>query len=371
MEMNAKGFLRPRLTREMTAQEATLFQRFCPGITLTHPDRSATFTPLWGPIKAVMAGHACDDAIRFKGSSGGVLSALAIHLLESGQVEGVLHIVPSSQNPLENRAQISRSRAEILDGAGSRYAPAAPLTQLGHCLQQEGKFAVIGKPCDIAALRALSRERPDIREKFPFLLAFMCAGTPSLHGTEQVIQEMGLQSSEVSRFRYRGNGWPGMARAETADGRSAEMEYHTAWGRILNRHLQFRCKICPDGTGEFADISCADAWHADEKGYPVFTESAGRSLILIRTEAGSQLVQEAAAQNRIQYENITLAEVEKMQPYQVERKQTLLARLLGFRFAGKATPHYCRMGLLTAARGSKCSRQIRTLAGSWLRGIKT
>src|SRR3712207_7050821 len=38
-----------------------------------------------------------------------------------------------------------------------------------------------------------------------------------------------------------------------------------------------RCKICPDGTGEFADIVCADAWYGKD-GYPDFAEREGRSL---------------------------------------------------------------------------------------------
>jgi coenzyme F420 hydrogenase subunit beta len=37
------------------------------------------------------------------------------------------------------------------------------------------------------------------------------------------------------------------------------MSYADSWGGILSRHVQFRCKICPDGTGGFADVVCADA----------------------------------------------------------------------------------------------------------------
>jgi coenzyme F420 hydrogenase subunit beta len=46
-----------------------------------------------------------------------------------------------------------------------------------------------------------------------------------------------------------------------------------AWGEELSNHLQFRCKICPGGTGEFADVVCAGAWYGKD-GYPDFTERA-------------------------------------------------------------------------------------------------
>ena len=50
------------------------------------------------------------------------------------------------------------------------------------------------------------------------------------------------------------------------------MSYAQSWGEILTKHVQFRCKVCPDGSGGFADVACADAWYGDERGYPSFEE---------------------------------------------------------------------------------------------------
>jgi len=371
MKIFPDGFLRPQTIRELNYSELKLFNNVCPGISVSHLRRDNSFTPTWGPVKEIMTGHAMNDEIRYKGSSGGIVSALAIHLLETGQVQGVLHIVPSDQNPFENIAQISRTREDILRGAGSRYAPAAPLSRLSECLNQDGVFAFIGKPCDVAALRSLGRSRVEVEKKFPFLIAFFCAGTPSLHATKEVVRRMGFDPDEVSKFRYRGNGWPGKACAETIDGQSAEMDYDTSWGHILGRDLQFRCKICPDGTGELADISCADAWNTDEKGYPLFTETSGRSLVLARTTAGLQLIKEAEIYKKIFLDADSLANAEKMQPYQVIRKRTLLARLLGFTLALKlrTRPNYKNLGLFASAKEVSFIRQLRAIAGSWLRGL--
>ncbi|MCL1825580.1 MAG: Coenzyme F420 hydrogenase/dehydrogenase, beta subunit C-terminal domain [Betaproteobacteria bacterium] len=371
MKISPDGFLRPKAIRELSHSEVDLFNTVCPGSSISHLHRNNSFTPIWGPVKEVMTGHAADDEVRHKGSSGGIVSALAIHLLETRQVHGVLHIVSSDQNPFENVAQISYAREDILRGAGSRYAPAAPLSRLSDCLNQEGMFAFIGKPCDVAALRSLMRTHSEIEKKFPLLIAFMCAGTPNLNGTKEIIQEMGFDFLEVSNFRYRGNGWPGKARAETIDGRSAEMDYDTSWGRILGRYVQFRCKICPDGTGEFADVSCADAWNTDEKGYPLFTENQGRSLIIARTDKGLSLIKEAQAHNKILLDACSLTEAEKMQPYQVQRKRTLLARLIGFKLAFKTAPNYRNMGLFAAAKESSFIKQLKAVVGSWLRGLKS
>ena len=110
------------------------------------------------------------------------------------------------------------------------------------------------------------------------------------------------------------------------------MSYNDSWGKILNRHLQTRCKICPDGTGEFADITCGDAWHGDEKGYPSFGELDGRSAILVRTKDGERLLHEAIDTGYVQCEQqkYTLHDLSEMQPYQVNRRQMLIPRSIAF-----------------------------------------
>lgn len=373
MVMAPSGQLRPEVRRPLTAPEAALFLAVCPGRQLVHPDNApVSQVPvhlLWGPLIEVRTGHAVDPQTRYNGSSGGVISALAIHLLESGQVAGVVHIAASETDPFANEPQISRTRADVLKAAGSRYAPASPLKVLQRCLAEPGVFAFIGKPCDVAGLRALAREVPAVADKFPFMLSFMCAGTPSMAGTNAVIAKLGMQPQDVVRFRYRGDGWPGNAKAESTDGRMAVMDYATSWGTILNRHLQLRCKLCPDGTGEFADITCADAWFGDDKGFPTFVEAEGRSLIAVRSARGMQLHDEALAAGAIASDNLPASDIEKMQPYQADRKRVLIARLAGRLLAGRPVPRFRRLRLLRAALGTSPIRLIRNGIGTWMRSI--
>ncbi|WP_205629922.1 Coenzyme F420 hydrogenase/dehydrogenase, beta subunit C-terminal domain [Dechloromonas denitrificans] len=369
MEIDAKGYARPQQTRQLTVEESGDFANSCPGIRLEHTVRDETFLPLWGPVKRSQTGFAVEQDIRYKGSSGGGLSALAIYLLESGKVDGVLHIAPSDTEAFANIAQISRTRADVLRGAGSRYAPASPLVALENCLQEPGVFAFIGKPCDVAALRAISRRRATVAEKFPILMSFMCAGTPGFKGTEAVVRAMGLEPEKTIRFRYRGNGWPGKARAETAEGKVGEMDYDSSWGNILNRHLQFRCKICPDGTGEFADVTCADAWYGNDKGYPTFEESDGRSLVLSRSTKGMQLVNDAVEAGYLAVADLPIEDIERMQPYQADRKRMVAARLFGRKLALRKIPKYIQMGLLKLSLNSSKKRLLRNSIGTWLRSL--
>ncbi|BBO99523.1 Coenzyme F420 hydrogenase/dehydrogenase, beta subunit C-terminal domain [Sulfuriferula nivalis] len=366
VELNASGYLRPRTLETLSSATENKIAEVCPGVTVQHPAGIKGYHPIWGPLVKVRTGFATDPETRKQGSSGGVISALLIHLLESGKIDFVAQIATSQQNPLANELQISRNRADVLRAAGSRYAPSAPLRTLRDLLATSQKFAFVGKPCDVAALRRYSELNKEIKTQIPYMLSFMCAGIPSMKGTYEVLEKLGTDSTKLSSFRYRGDGWPGMARAVQKDGQTFEMDYNTSWGTILNRHLQFRCKICPDGTGEFADIVCADAWYGKD-GYPDFTERDGRSLLLSRTDTGETLIADALANNTIQINNLEIDEIAKMQPYQVQRKQVALARTLATRFALGIAPTYRNLSLLRASTSAAPMNFIRNAIGTYRR----
>lgn len=369
MRIDTAGYLRPHAARSLSADEEGRIRAVCPGIGLAHdapgPD-GVRYYPLWGPMARLAAGYADDAEVRIRGSSGGVLSALLIHLLDSKQVDFVVHTKSSAQDPLTNVTAFSRTREDILDGAGSRYAPAAPVAALHRALAEHGKFAFVGKPCDVAAVRKIIAIEPDLEARIPFLLSFMCAGTPSIHGTYEILKQFRMTGAELLSFRYRGDGWPGMTRAEAVDGRAATMDYNTAWGKILNRHLQPRCKKCADGTGEFADITAADAWYGRD-GYPDFSEADGRSLLIARTAAGERLTAAAEAAGSVKLEEFDVQEIDRIQPYQRRRKGEMLGRSCAARILGKRWPRYRNLGLRGAATAVGIKATARAFIGTTIR----
>ena len=367
MKVSAQGWLRPAVNGALDPGTEALIANVCPGAGLSHPNQE-NHDVLWGPLVAVRTGHATDDEIRWRGSSGGAISALCLHLLETKKVAFVAHIAASTRDPLENELQLSRTREDILNGAGSRYAPSAPLSSLGSLLARNEVFAVVGKPCDIGALRQYARFNPQVQRLVPYMLSFMCAGIPSIRGTHAILEKLGTDASKLASFRYRGDGWPGSAEAVEKDGRRLSMDYNTSWGTILNRHLQFRCKICADGTGEFADVTGADAWYGSN-GYPDFAERDGRSLILSRTPVGEALVLDAARAGVLHIDPLDSREIEKMQPYQAERKRLVSARLAATWLVQRRAPRYKNLRLLKAAGQVRPVRWLRHLAGT-LRRVK-
>lgn len=369
MTLVSPGYARPQVEHAITESVEAKISVACPGARVAPWAKSGSRHPYWGPYRRVMTGNAVDGELRFAGSSGGLLSALALFALESGEVDAVAHIHADPDRPTHNVMTLSRDRASVLAGAGSRYGATSPLAEIDRLLGGDEKIAFIGKPCDASALRLLGLADDRVKEKIPLIFAFFCGGMPSLAGTDRVIAAMGMDPKTVSKFSYRGNGWPGEARAENIDGTVATMSYHDSWGGHLSKEVQFRCKICPDAVGGVADIACADAWYGGETGYPLFDEADGRSLILTRSTAGDRLLDAAISAGVCVVSDCSVAEIDLMQPGQVRRKRVVLARSTAVRIAGQPLPTMRGLEIGTAARRATMTDTARNFLGTLRRII--
>jgi coenzyme F420 hydrogenase subunit beta len=363
MARDGKGWWRPVADAPVDAAGNDRLAAVCPGSTVA-PWQGAAIDPLWGPYRRVATGHATDAAVRHGASSGGVLSALAIHALQSGLVDRVLHVGMAADAPLLTAIARSVDRAGVLRAAGSRYAPAAPLAELADDLARPGRILFIGKPCDVGALRQLLRHDPAMAARFPLLLSFFCAGTPSQDGTDRLLARMGAAGQPISAFRYRGDGWPGFATASHPDGSSHRLSYAQSWGDVLSKEVQFRCKICPDAVGGVADVAAADAWYGGESGYPAFDEADGRSLVITRSAAGDALLDAAVAAGAIAVQPLAMAEVIRMQPHQARRKQLVASRLAALAATGQPRPRTTGLAVLAAAVQGGIAASVKSFAGT-------
>lgn len=366
LERDAKGWWRPTAIGEPAPGTDALLAKTCPGATVSPwPEQAGrTVDPLWGPHVRVMTAHATDPEVRHMASSGGALSALAIHLLATGAVDRVLHVAMDPLQPLFTRIVRSAGRADVVRAAGSRYAPAAPLAEIRAELATPGRILFIGKPCDTGAMRQLMAADPEVAARIPYLLSFFCAGTPSQAGTGRILDRLGVKAEDVSHFRYRGDGWPGYATATRRDGSSERMSYAASWGEILSHEVQFRCKICPDAVGGAADVAAADAWYGGESGYPAFDEADGRSLLISRTAAGDALVAAAEAAGALETAPLPIGEIIKMQPAQARRKRMIASRLAAMAATGLPRPDVSGLGVSKAARMAGPAENVKSFAGT-------
>ncbi len=343
------GYERPVVVGELDHSTVDDIYDVCPGTRieglperLNEPDTRVD--NVWGPWRRIARAWAADPGIRFEGATAGVLTALADYLVTSKRVAFVLHTCSSRTEPTFGERHLSFSSADVLSAAGSVYGPTAPLIDIADVLARNEPFAFIGKPCDIAALRNLARHDGRVDRLVRYWLTPVCGGFGEPQFTDSFIEALGIRRKDVTRFRYRGRGCPGPTRIETQD-TAIERHYLDYWGDDESQwSLPFRCKICPDGIGEAADIAASDTWIG---GSPNRTDSEtdpGTNAVIARTKAGEELIAAAVRDGALTIEyDITPDEMSLYQPHQMRKKYAAWPRHQGLSDEGRIVPETHRL----------------------------
>lgn len=364
IEMEQEGhFLVPKLKND----DWKFCRNVCPvnGIQFNKSEYSSR----WGRYEDVYSGWSADDEIRYKASSGGVLSGLALYLIESGEVDGVLQIRVGS-SPLTTELVCSKDRDSVVTCCGSRYISSSPLASIAKYFNDGCRYAFIGKPCDAEALKNFLLLHPDLQAQFPYLLTFFCAGAPSRAASINLSEDLGVSEDQIYSIRYRGYGWPGKATVTSVEGSTAEMPYIESWNNYLGKDVRKMCKFCVNGTGEFADISCGDLWSLKNNA-PDFSEKPGVNIVFARSKKGKRLLELAAQAGYLHLEPYTLNEdLERIQPKHSDMRASCLAKVIGLRFIGKRPPRYSVAKMIPYWKLKPVSAQIRTILGTVKRGVR-
>ena len=218
-------------------------------------------------------GWASDEAIRHEGASGGLATAILAGALEEGLIDGAVVAGPSEDNALAVEPHLARSVAEIAAARGSKYNMVATNTALGTLLDEPGRYAFVGLPCHIQGLRLAERRHRRLAERVAFSLGIFCGWSAQPRATALAARRLGLDAARLTGVRYRGPGWPGGLRLETDSGQVREQPYPDYYDNDPAMHALTppRCRLCPDGMAELADLSVGDAWlerFADSEGSP-------------------------------------------------------------------------------------------------------
>lgn len=331
--------IRPRAQDEKCGP-CSLCLEVCPAWVNDHtalrsrPGAIPDLLPGFGPVLELYEGYARDPEIRHFGASGGAITALALFCLEQEKMYGVLHIGAAAEDPVRNRTRMSRCRAELLNCTGSRYSPASACDRLDLIESAPAPCVFIGKPSEVTALRKAQRLRPALDAKVGMTISFFCAGSPSTQGTLDLLRLQGIEPGELAELRYRGLGWPGMFAVRRSGQTNLQplLTYKESWG-ILQKFRPWSSHLFPDGCGEDADIVCGDPWCRT----PADGE-AGRSLILIRTERGRQLLRAAEAAGYLEVQPSTPAHLLKSQENLLRKRGAIWGRIFAMRLFGLPTP---------------------------------
>lgn len=305
------------------------------------------FGPLMGTVRSAHIGHANDPEVRRHGASGGVITQVLVHLLESGRIKGAVVTVGNPDEPSQGKGIVARSREELLAAAQSRYATSPTLSVLTEIQKEEGPFALVGLPCQVHALRQRQMDDPRWKDRVPLAIGLLCHYNLPFTATKDAARLLAPPGTRLVRAQSRERderGWPHNTVDLTfSDG----SKWHSPLGpaqtfNILSRVGPLgRCLTCLDATAEFADFAIGDPWIRDERGNWKYEEPAGWSSIIVRTARGADVLEEAERAGALTLRPIPAEEIEQGQYTMMrEKKHRVPIRMALRRLFGRAVPRY-------------------------------
>ncbi len=254
---------------------------------------------LLGPNLGTYVAHATDPEIRRAAASGGVISRVLIHLLETRRIRAAVIVRQGIPVPERAAPFFARTRKEILSGAQSVYAVTPTLTILDQLEREPGPLAFVGLPEQIASLRMLQAAGHPGPQKI-VLVAGPYRGTNMYFGSVRAfLRGQGVEDEvAITHVSWRAGEWPGYLEVRTADGRvfRAEKFYYNY---LIPFFISRNCQITPDFSNELADLSVGDAWS------PAFEkQGGGHSVVVPRSEGAKELLVELAAAGELSLEAV-------------------------------------------------------------------
>ena len=272
--------------------------------------------PYLGVYRELNIGFATDFSVRRSAGSAGVITATLFYLLDTGQIDGAVVLGMDENAPWQNKPFIATTREEILQSAQSKYTISSNNEILPEMERFPGRLAYVGLPCQVHSIRKLQAVNDPSVRNIVYIIAPYCGLNLHFSSINSFLRAHGASDyTKITRLKFREGEWPGHMRVEMSDGRVMELKKFFA-NYLIPFHIMKRCWYCIDGSNEFADISVGDAWA------PVYEERGkGFSIVVSRSEKGTELLHKMKADGVIDLIPQTEAKAVKMHSHMFDNKK--------------------------------------------------
>ena len=265
--------------------------------------------PAVGRWTAAYVGWVEERDFRTRGSSGGMVSWLLLELLRAGEIDGVVHVAPrtpTKENPGLFAYRVSRTPEEIQAAAKSRYYPIEFSAALAEVRVRPGRYAFVGVPCFVKAVRLLMKNDAVLRERIALCLGLFCGHLKSAALVESFARQSGVASGSVAAVDFRVKQPDRGADVYTVGLTTRDGRVHVRdWARMVDGDwgmgfFQYEaCNFCDDVMAETADVSFGDAWVK-----PYSADGRGTNVVVIRAERVREIFAVAAAEGRLELREV-------------------------------------------------------------------
>lgn len=288
LEYNSdSGFFLPTIN-DNDCVNCDLCEKNCPSRS-SYGDKQT----LIGMYRRLLLAHSSDLQVRKNSTSGGVVNTLVRYLIAQEIVDAALVVRKTDESEIGSwyeiitKDTVCSMQTKPRDYA-SRYVTVPLLGGLADIDFKKKKVAIVGTPCQIAAVDHLNCSGI-------VKIGIACSGGMSYKATEEYMRQVNALNGTMF---YRGDGWPG--KNSVVNGTS-EIEYAhngSPFERMFSSQIfkNPNCRKCGDHFAECADISFCDFWNTDE----MQNEHIGNSCVIIRSEALDSIIDHMVTDNCIE-----------------------------------------------------------------------
>jgi coenzyme F420 hydrogenase subunit beta len=269
-----------------------------------------------GFYNSIRAVHSNSEEVLKNASSGGIMTELALYLLEEKLVDAIVstNFYYTKQGPRTQTKLIS-TRVDMLNSQGSKYIPVNMDKLILELKDFNGTVAFIGTPCQVAGVRYLQQYDESLNRKIRYVIANFCGGFKDYRNVDAIIKKYNFSKSKISYFRFRGGGQPGSMAIKEISGKEIKLPYPDYMSETgFPKHK--RCKLCVDATGELADFSCGDVWLTD-----FLNDKFPWSVIIGRNTESEKIIKDLITKERISVKELTESQVIQSQKTNITSKK--------------------------------------------------
>ncbi|MEM3702932.1 MAG: Coenzyme F420 hydrogenase/dehydrogenase, beta subunit C-terminal domain [Candidatus Bathyarchaeia archaeon] len=228
----------------------------------------------FGVYRRLVLARAVDKQILEVCQDGGAVTALLLHALEEGIIDGAIVTESEQDRPFFPHPILATTTHKILQSAGTKYFYSPSILAMAKAVEQKkGNVAFVGMPCQIRAVRKM--QLAGLKKyviPLKFLIGLACSECFLYEGLieSHIHGKLGIDPNRIRKINIKGKMLVSLDSGTVAIPLAEVKEY-----------ARKSCHYCEDFSSELADISAGGLG------------LEGWTFVIIRTEKGEELFSNA------------------------------------------------------------------------------
>lgn len=330
MVLNEYGIYEEKVIDERKGELSSLIEKVSPNLNqeiseteianeLYSDVKDISYDKRIGYYKSLYIGHVLEGDYRKNASSGGMGTWIFKELFERNLIDGIIHVKNNNGNdPVLFSYDISTSIEEIKAGAKTKYYPVEFSNVIKKVKETSGRYAIIGIPSFIMAIRLLAKNDKILNERIKYTVGLICGHQKSSKFAESLAWQVGIAPGNLKNidFRKKLPDKPadnyGVEITGNIDGKEVTIVKPTQeligqdWGHGFFKTIA--SDFTDDVMNETADITIGDAW------LPEYTsDSKGNNVIVVRNPEIDEIIKQSIQFGKLKLDSVDKEEIFKSQ----------------------------------------------------------